>query len=530
MAAVIETESSSEPSTRAWVDASLRRSFGALDEEGIRRRYAAENEFEFVPDFVEPAMLARLRSELTLPTLKVHRSKLPFVRKAGHIGWRALQKKAPTVVALYESQVFLDWMSDLVGAPMYLKHPEDDHACAAYVYTKRGDGMQYHYDTCGCEEGTSYTMIVSIVDDSSQRFLAKLHKDDPSRANQALSLQTTPGGAVIFCGSKVWHAVSPLGKGERRLVLSLSYATKPTMSHQRRLSENVKDAVLYFGPSALLQRNFTQRSADDTALHVLVTGASSGIGAEVARQYALTGAKLALVARRSEELEETARRCLAHGAREVRVLPADVRDADAAREVVSTLRSSWPRLDRAYLNAGGYGVRGEDALALERDHRWTAAGFRAESAANVMTTNYLGVTNYLDPVLAWMRAMPKSGTPRIAITGAQAADRGYPKHGPYAASKAALRALADALRADAARLGIGLTLIEPGCVESGLTESKCCDEMPFIQPVDRAVRAFVAGVERGAPVVRFPLHGSLSSRFAALVPRPIFDVWAKTKL
>jgi hypothetical protein len=64
----------------------------------------------------------------------------------------------------------------------------------------------------------------------------------------------TPAGTLtVFCGSKVWHAVTPLGPGERRVILSMSYADDPSMTPWRWLFENVKDALMYFGPGSLVR-------------------------------------------------------------------------------------------------------------------------------------------------------------------------------------------------------------------------------------------------------------------------------------
>lgn len=260
---------------------------------------------------------------------------------------------------------------------------------------------------------------------------------------------------------------------------------------------------------------------------VLVTGASYGIGAEVARQYAARGARVALVARRAHLLEARAKECRDAGASDVLVLPGDVTDRDAVARAAARIDEAWGRLDRAFLNAGGYGVNDRAEMARARKLDWTTNGFSAAAAEDVMRVNYVGVLNWLEPVLATMRRQ-RAGV--IAFTGAMAADRGYPSHGPYAASKAALRALADALRADAARFGVRVCLLEPGCVTSGLTENECCESMPFKQPTVPAVRAFIDGVERGRAVVRYPWHGSLVSLLAAAVPRPLFDLWARRQL
>jgi NADP-dependent 3-hydroxy acid dehydrogenase YdfG len=264
-----------------------------------------------------------------------------------------------------------------------------------------------------------------------------------------------------------------------------------------------------------------------TALRVVVTGGSSGIGAEIARQYAAGGARVAVFARRRDKLEQVATECRTLGAAEARVLEGDTTDAERVRGATADLASAWGGIDRAFLNAGGYGVTDSLEMQRARDLEWTATGFRAAAAEAVMRVNYLGVTYWLEAVLPVMRAQ-RAGT--IAVTGAQTADRGFPAHGPYAAAKAALRALCDSLRPDAARFGITLSLLEPGCVQSELTDNHCCDAMPFLQPTGKAVARFVAGVERGRAVVRWPAHASLSSRLAAAVPRSIFDRWATRKL
>lgn len=259
------------------------------------------------------------------------------------------------------------------------------------------------------------------------------------------------------------------------------------------------------------------------SVRVVVTGASSGIGAEVARQYAARGARVGLFARRADKLEAIAAQCRAAGAAEARVLVGDTTDAARVTAAARELAGAWGGIDRAFLNAGGY----ETTDPRVRDVEWTAAGFRASAAETVMRVNYLGVTYWLEAILPVMREQ-RAGT--IAVTGAQTADRGFPAHGPYAASKAALRALCDSLRPDAARFGIALSLVEPGCVESELTEKHCCDSMPFLQPTAKAVAKFVAGVERKQAIVRWPAHASLTSRLAAAVPRALFDRWAKRQL
>lgn len=235
------------------MDAMWRDVLATVDLAAARDEYLEAGELLVLRDLVPLALCQRTLAEIDLarPT----RSRMPFVRAAQHVGWRTLQRIAPLSSAIYRSPVFLEWMSALVGRALQLKDPEDDHACATYEYERRGDGMKFHFDTCGCEEGASFTQLLSLHDQSSQRLIVDLHTTD-GRPVERRVLQTLPGTLVVFCGSKVWHGVSPLGPNERRVILSMSYATDPSMPPWRRLYENLKDSILYFGPGALLQRNF----------------------------------------------------------------------------------------------------------------------------------------------------------------------------------------------------------------------------------------------------------------------------------
>ncbi len=232
------------------VDAMWRDVLGKLDTARVRDRFFADGEHVILEELVPRAFVARALAEID--TARKTRSSIPWFRSAAHVGWRALQRIAPISTAIYRSAVFVDWMTALVGKPMQLKHPSDDHACATYEYERAGDHMRFHYDTCGCDDGASYSQLLSLHDRSSQRLLVDLHTRD-GKPVERRSLATPAGTLTVFCGSKVWHAVTPLGPGERRVILSMSYATDPTMPPWRWLFENIKDAVLYFGPASLLR-------------------------------------------------------------------------------------------------------------------------------------------------------------------------------------------------------------------------------------------------------------------------------------
>jgi NADP-dependent 3-hydroxy acid dehydrogenase YdfG len=257
------------------------------------------------------------------------------------------------------------------------------------------------------------------------------------------------------------------------------------------------------------------------SVHVLITGASSGIGAAVAEVYASKGAHLALFARRRSRLDEVATRCLGAGASEALVLPGDTTDPTDVARAIEAL-AAWPRLDRAYLNAGGSaGDGGEHFVECCAEARRDGVSFSARTAAEVMQLNYLGQLHWIEPLLRRMTAQ-RGGT--IAVTGSMAADGALPRSGPYTASKVALRALVDGLRFEAEPLGIKLCVIEPGFVTTEMTAGVRY-AMPFLRSASEAAVVFVREVEAGRPEIRYPWQLSVINRLGALVPCSLQRAW-----
>jgi short-subunit dehydrogenase len=184
-----------------------------------------------------------------------------------------------------------------------------------------------------------------------------------------------------------------------------------------------------------------------------ITGASSGIGAALAREFAREGADVALAARRVDRLEALAGEIGRTRGRRALVIPCDVtRDGDLERAAART-REALGRIDVVVANAG-FGVVGRfDQLGLD-DYR------------RQFETNVFGVLRTLYATLEDVKA----ARGRIVILGSVSGHVSAPGGSAYAMSKFALRGLAEAAGHELAPHGVSVTLISPGFVESEIHE------------------------------------------------------------
>ena len=187
---------------------------------------------------------------------------------------------------------------------------------------------------------------------------------------------------------------------------------------------------------------------------VIITGASKGIGAELARQMAASGAMLALVARDRPALEKVAAECVALGAR-AEVIVADVAIEEDCRRMVEHAIASFGRIDTLVNNAGAtMWARFEDIADMA-------------ILARIMQVNYMGAvycTHYALPHL-------KASKGRLVGISSLAGRTGVPTRSGYAASKHAMTGFFDTLRIELADSGVSVTMIYPGFVSTGIREN-----------------------------------------------------------
>ena len=194
---------------------------------------------------------------------------------------------------------------------------------------------------------------------------------------------------------------------------------------------------------------------------VLITGASSGIGFELAKQYIDRGDRVAAIGRRMSALEDLRKQCGEVATLEI--FQGDVTDAKRMQEIVDTLENNGHPVDIAIANAG---------VSMH-----TIGGtFDATSARTIYETNVIGVTNTIGAVLPRMMER-KAG--QIVGVSSLASYISIPRSSSYCASKAAVSAQLIGLRRDLKRHGITVTTICPGFIKTPMT-AKNRFKMPFL--------------------------------------------------
>jgi short-subunit dehydrogenase len=239
---------------------------------------------------------------------------------------------------------------------------------------------------------------------------------------------------------------------------------------------------------------------------IVITGASSGLGASLARAYAAPGVTLALIGRSEPRLEAVADSCRNIGAA-VETASLDVADAAALATFLLRFDADTP-IDLLIANAGtSSGIAADGA----------AEG--VEAATRQVHTNLLGAINTVEPIIPMLR---RRGNGQIVLVASLAGYRGLPYSPGYSASKAGVRAYGEGLRALLAPAGVAVSIVCPGFFESPMTD-RFIGAHPFVLSLDRATRIVRKGIERRSARIVFPRLLAAGLRFCDLAPAFLGD-------
>lgn len=257
-----------------------------------------------------------------------------------------------------------------------------------------------------------------------------------------------------------------------------------------------------------------ERDSDVTSIqtgqpaHVLITGASGGIGHALALHYAASGRVLSLTGRNAARLDAVADACRARGAM-VHTARLDVTEAEMLEAWILARDAERP-ID---LVIAGAGLGGAEALAPD-------TGEDGAQARALFAVNTVGVINTVTPLHPLMAAR---GCGQVVIIGSIQGGIGLPHAPAYSASKAALKIYADGMRRLLRSKGVGVMLVLPGFVDTPMGQSLVMPR-PWLWSAERAAARIARDAARGARICVFPWPLRLAIGLAAIAPVALVDL------
>lgn len=233
--------------------------------------------------------------------------------------------------------------------------------------------------------------------------------------------------------------------------------------------------------------------------HILITGASSGLGAALALIYAAPEIRLSLHGRNEQRLAEVAAKALQRGAIVTTTL-GDVSDSAAMEDWIKNCDHAQP-IDLLIANAG---ISAGTGRSFEN----------TEQVRKIFDANVQGVFNTVNPAIPLMCNRCHG---QIAIMSSLASFRGFAGSAAYCASKAAVRVYGEALRSECESHGVEVNVICPGFVKTPMTDANRF-RMPFLMPAERAAEIIRDGLAVNKARIAFPLRLYFMVRLLAALP------------
>jgi len=245
---------------------------------------------------------------------------------------------------------------------------------------------------------------------------------------------------------------------------------------------------------------------------ILITGASTGIGKEMAKLLAEENCSLALLARRGELLDELAVQIKTKNPN-IKSYVCDVAKPSEVKEVFTEIIKHFNKIDIAILNAGV-------------GSKSSAKDYSYENAKNTFDVNVLGIVNCAENLLP---DFIKRKAGMIVGVSSLADSRGWQGSGFYCASKVAATLLLENLRVELKPFNVNVITVKPGFVETPMTE-KNKFPMPFLMSAEKAAKIIIGGIKKEKRIIQFPLPTVLGSKFMRIVPEFLFDYFSSKEL
>lgn len=201
-----------------------------------------------IENFVTPACLETLRQEALAHVSEMKRTFIPMHKKGATLSYEKIHTLAPHCLAFYHSPEVQKWVASITGETVQPTPDQDQSSLSVLCYHEPGDHINWHYDH-NFYRGRHFTVLLSLLNEGPNGLSSgTLQRQLPG--GQAQSYDTSPNTLMIFEGTRVRHRATPVGEGERRVILSMTYCADPRISRVKEFIRRCKDTA-FFGLRAL---------------------------------------------------------------------------------------------------------------------------------------------------------------------------------------------------------------------------------------------------------------------------------------
>lgn len=197
-----------------------------------------------IEDFVTADCLRSLRSEAEQSIPQMTRSFIPTHKKGRTLSYEKIHTYAPACLGFYHSPAIQEWVSTIVGMPVYPTPDGDQSSLSVLCYNEKGDHINWHYDH-NFYRGRHFTVLLSLANEAAGGGLSQSNLMRKQPDGQEQTFCTSPNSLILFEGTRVLHKASPTTDGDLRIMLSMTYCADPRTNLIKEFARRVKDTAFY---------------------------------------------------------------------------------------------------------------------------------------------------------------------------------------------------------------------------------------------------------------------------------------------
>lgn len=190
-----------------------------------------------------PEWLAALQQECLGNLSRVERSFIPGHKQGGTLSYEAVHEISPKCLSTYHSEQLRRYLSEVIGEEVYQTADHDQSSCSLLYYTEAGDHIGWHYDH-NFYKGRHFTVLIPIINEGKEGGVSasKLQRQWPDRDED---FDTSANSLIVFEGAVVRHRATKTIEGDRRILLSMTFATDPRTEGVKDFIRRLKDTAYY---------------------------------------------------------------------------------------------------------------------------------------------------------------------------------------------------------------------------------------------------------------------------------------------